>query len=125
MALSPDHPATQHADGTASKSMQGDSRGTNSHAKGLAIEVSDLTVAYHDRPVLWDVDVEVPSGVLMAVAGPNGAGKTTLFNAVTGTIPASSGSVIFHGLAEPVHIQGLKPDRITRLGIARTYQNIR
>jgi len=64
---------------------------------GLAIEVSDLTVAYHDRPVLWDVDVEVPPGVLMAVAGPNGAGKTTLIKAMLGLVKIAAGRVLIHG----------------------------
>jgi manganese/zinc/iron transport system ATP- binding protein len=63
----------------------------------LAIEVSDLTVAYHERPVLWDVDVEVPAGVLMAVAGPNGAGKTTLIKAMLGLVKIAAGRVLIHG----------------------------
>lgn len=64
---------------------------------GLAIEVSDLTVAYHDRPVLWDVDLEVPAGVLMAVAGPNGAGKTTLIKTMLGLVKPAAGRVLIHG----------------------------
>src|SRR5262245_50783951 len=47
-----------------------------------AVEVEDLTVAYRDKPVLWDIDLTVPQGVLMAVVGPNGAGKTTLLKAI-------------------------------------------
>ncbi len=43
-----------------------------------AIEVNDLTVAYQEHAVLWDIDLAVPQGVLMAIVGPNGAGKTTL-----------------------------------------------
>ena len=61
-----------------------------------AIEVSDLTVAYADRPVLWDVDLTVPSGVLMAIVGPNGAGKTTLIRAILGlTKPAAGRALVF------------------------------
>ena len=52
-----------------------------------ALEVDDLTVAYRERPVLWDVDVAVPAGVLMAIVGPNGAGKTTLIKSVLGLVP--------------------------------------
>ncbi len=63
----------------------------------LAIEVSDLTVAYRDRPVLWDVDVEVPAGVLMAVVGPNGAGKTTLLKAILGLVRPAAGTVRVFG----------------------------
>src|SRR3989344_4401938 len=47
--------------------------------KNAAIEVNDLTVAYKDSPVLWDIDMEVPKGVLMAIVGPNGAGEISIF----------------------------------------------
>ena len=43
-----------------------------------AVAVNDLTVAYHKKPVLWDIDLEIPSGVLMAIVGPNGAGNLHL-----------------------------------------------
>jgi manganese/zinc/iron transport system ATP- binding protein len=59
----------------------------------MAIEVTDLTVAYHEKPVLWDVDLSVPRGVLMAVVGPNGAGKTTLIKSVLGLVKTSAGQV--------------------------------
>jgi manganese/zinc/iron transport system ATP- binding protein len=62
-----------------------------------AVEVEDLTVAYHEKPVLWDVDLRVPSGVLMAIVGPNGAGKTTLIKTILGLIPAAAGEVLIHG----------------------------
>ncbi len=63
----------------------------------LAVEVADLTVAYRDRPVLWDVDLSVPAGVLMAVVGPNGAGKTTLMKAILGLVRPAAGQVRIHG----------------------------
>lgn len=62
-----------------------------------AIEVHDLTVAYRDKPALWDVDLSVPPGVLAAVVGPNGAGKTTLIKAMLGLIRPVSGRVLIHG----------------------------
>lgn len=62
-----------------------------------AIEVNDLTVAYREKPVLWDVDVEVPSGVLMAVVGPNGAGKSTLIKAMLGLVRPAAGQVLVYG----------------------------
>ena len=46
-----------------------------------AIVIEDLTVAYDVKPVLWDIDLEIPSGTLTAIIGPNGAGKTTLLKA--------------------------------------------
>jgi len=78
-----------------------------------AIKVEDLTVAYGDRPVLWDVDMEVPAGVLMAVVGPNGAGKTTLIKVVTGLIRPVAGSVAVFGkpYAEQRRLVGYVPQR--------------
>src|SRR5687768_9427060 len=64
---------------------------------GPAIEVHDLTVAYRDKPVLWDIDLAVPGGVLMAVVGPNGAGKTTLIKAMLGLVTPVAGEVLVHG----------------------------
>ncbi len=62
-----------------------------------AIDVHDLTVAYRDKPALWDIDLTVPPGVLAAVVGPNGAGKTTLIKAMLGLIRPVSGRVLIHG----------------------------
>jgi manganese/zinc/iron transport system ATP- binding protein len=62
-----------------------------------AVEVADLTVAYRETPVLWDVDLNVPKGVLMAIVGPNGAGKTTLIKAVLGLVRPAAGRVLVHG----------------------------
>lgn len=62
-----------------------------------AIEIHDLTVVYRDKPVLWDIDLTVPPGVLMAVVGPNGAGKTTLIKSILGLIKPVSGAVLVEG----------------------------
>jgi manganese/zinc/iron transport system ATP- binding protein len=62
-----------------------------------AIEVRDLTVAYKEKPVLWDIDIKVPHGVLMAIVGPNGAGKTTLVKAILGLIKPAAGSIFING----------------------------
>jgi manganese/zinc/iron transport system ATP- binding protein len=62
-----------------------------------AIEVNDLTVAYREKPVLWDIDLTVPSGVLLAIVGPNGAGKTTLIKSVLGLVPRAAGEVRVFG----------------------------
>jgi manganese/zinc/iron transport system ATP- binding protein len=61
------------------------------------ITVEDLTVAYREAPVLWDVDMEVPEGTLMAIVGPNGAGKSTLMKAILGLIEPSAGQVLIYG----------------------------
>jgi manganese/zinc/iron transport system ATP- binding protein len=78
-----------------------------------AIEVTDLTVAYHEKPVLWDVDLEVPAGVLMAIVGPNGAGKTTLIKAILGLIQPAAGQVLIHGrpYTQQRQIVGYVPQR--------------
>jgi manganese/zinc/iron transport system ATP- binding protein len=62
-----------------------------------AVEVTDLTVAYGEKPVLWDVDLEVPQGTLMAVVGPNGAGKTTLIRSILGMVKPAAGQALVHG----------------------------
>ena len=64
-----------------------------------ALEVEDLTVAYADQPVLWDIDLNVPSGVKMAIIGPNGAGKSTLVKAAMGLIKPVAGEVRIFGTA--------------------------
>ena len=63
----------------------------------VPLEIHDLTVAYHKRPVLWGVDIEVPAGQLVGVIGPNGAGKSTLIKAAMGLLPVSSGWVKVFG----------------------------
>ena len=62
-----------------------------------AIQVTDLTVAYQDKPVLWDIDLDVPPGVLLAIVGPNGAGKTTLVKAILGLVRPAAGNVLIYG----------------------------
>ncbi len=61
--------------------------------KRWALEVRDLTVSYDTKPVLWDVDIQIPEGVLLAVVGPNGAGKTTLIKTILGLVKPGSGSI--------------------------------
>jgi len=66
-----------------------------------AVEINDLTVAYDDKPVLWDLDLKIPKGKLLAIIGPNGAGKTTLIKAMLNLIPRVSGSIRFPGSTTP------------------------
>jgi len=65
--------------------------------KQVPISVEDLTVAYRQEPVLWDVDLEVPEGTLMAIVGPNGAGKSTLIKAILGLIKPAAGRIAIFG----------------------------
>lgn len=79
----------------------------------LAVCATDLTVAYRHRPVLWDIDLEVPTGKLMAIMGPNGAGKTTLIKAILGLVNTAAGRVQILGksYAKNRHLVGYVPQR--------------
>ena len=66
-------------------------------SRRLALAIDDLTVAYHSVPAIWDIDLEVPEGVLMGIVGPNGAGKSTLIKAILNLVPRAAGSVSFYG----------------------------
>ncbi|TWU39668.1 metal ABC transporter ATP-binding protein [Novipirellula artificiosorum] len=65
--------------------------------ESVPLSVYDLTVAYHRKPVLWDVQFDIPAGSLVGVVGPNGAGKSTLLKAVMDLIPVASGRVEVFG----------------------------
>lgn len=75
--------------------------------------INDLTVAYHRNPVLWDIDLTLPEGQLIAVVGPNGAGKSTLIKSVLGLVSKASGTVSIYG--QPYdrqrHLVGYVPQR--------------
>jgi len=83
--------------------------------------MKDAVKAFGGLLAVKDFNLSLPRGSLQGLIGPNGAGKTTAFNLITGIIPLTSGSVEFKG----ERIDGLEPFEVTRLGIARTFQNIR
>jgi branched-chain amino acid transport system ATP-binding protein len=85
------------------------------------LEVAGVTLKFGGVVALDGLDLTVEAGSITGVIGPNGAGKTTLFNALTGFARPQSGSIRFEGR----DLVGLEPHRITALGIARTFQNIR
>src|SRR5512146_1075194 len=68
-----------------------------------------------------DVSFSMEQGMIMGLIGPNGAGKTTLFNCITGYYPPSRGEILFKGRK----MNRLEPDRVCRLGMARTWQKVR
>lgn len=72
-------------------------RASPDHDPACPISIHDLTVAYHRRPVLWDIDYAGPEGQLIGIVGPNGAGKSTLIKACLNLVPIASGSVRFYG----------------------------
>jgi manganese/zinc/iron transport system ATP- binding protein len=67
------------------------------HEPQFALHIEDLTVSYNDAPVLWDIDLDVPHGVMAAIIGPNGAGKSTLIKAALGLLTPVAGHVRFAG----------------------------
>lgn len=67
------------------------------HSANSPVSIHALTVAYHRKPVLWDVDYDAPPNKLIAIVGPNGAGKSTLIKACLGLVPRASGVVEFWG----------------------------
>ena len=82
------------------------------------LKVSNVYKKFGGIHALEDVSMELQEGKIWAMIGPNGAGKTTLFNLITGTLPADSGKIEFHGES----ITNNKPYDVCRKGIARTYQ---
>ena len=88
---------------------------------GDLLEVRDLSLNFGGITALQDVSVSVAEGETLAVIGPNGSGKTSLFNCVTGIYRPTAGAVAFRGES----VLGRTPDAITRLGVARTFQNLR
>ena len=85
------------------------------------LELKDLTMKFGGVTALDKVNLDVYKGEILALIGPNGAGKTTVFNAVTGVYQATSGDIVFNGES----ILGLKRHKITKIGLARTFQNVR
>ncbi|MBE7940783.1 MULTISPECIES: ABC transporter ATP-binding protein [Ramlibacter] len=85
------------------------------------LKLSNVSKRFGGLTVLTDVSFEVPQGQVFGLIGPNGAGKTTVINLVTGLMPPTGGRIEFNGQS----LLGLPPHRITRLGLGRTFQNIR
>lgn len=85
------------------------------------LEVNKLTKAFGGLVALNNFVLKMEKGELVGLIGPNGAGKTTVFNLLTGLYQPTSGSIIFEGR----DLRGRHPHQITKMGIARTFQNIR
>jgi branched-chain amino acid transport system ATP-binding protein len=85
------------------------------------LELDNVTKRFGGLLAVSSVSFALDRGEILSMIGPNGAGKTTAFNCVTGLFPITSGSITLDGES----ISGLPPHRITKLGIARTFQNIR
>ena len=87
----------------------------------ITLRVENLTKNFGGISAVSDLTFELKSKEIMGIIGPNGAGKTTVFNLVTGVYQPTSGKVYFEGK----DITNMHPDQLVKLGIARTFQNIR
>ena len=93
----------------------------------MAVSLDNLVVATRVRKEFGglvatdDIDFTIPRGSIVSLIGPNGAGKTTFFNQLTGVYKPTSGSIVFDG----TDVVDMPPHAITKLGIGRTFQNIR
>ncbi len=85
------------------------------------LEIKNVSKFFGGLAANSDVSFEMAEGMIMGLIGPNGAGKTTLFNCITGYYPPSRGEILFKGKK----MNGLEPDRVCRLGMARTWQKVR
>ncbi|NYJ01026.1 branched-chain amino acid transport system ATP-binding protein [Nocardioides thalensis] len=85
------------------------------------LEIENLTLKFGGLTALDDVSFDINEGEILGLIGPNGAGKTTCFNAITGVYRPTSGAIRFNGRS----LAGMRKHQITKLGIARTFQNIR
>ncbi len=85
------------------------------------LEIKHVSKFFGGLAANSDVSFAIEEGLIMGLIGPNGAGKTTLFNCITGYYPPSRGEVIFKGK----RMNGLQPDQVCKLGMARTWQKVR
>jgi branched-chain amino acid transport system ATP-binding protein len=85
------------------------------------LELKNTTIKFGGITALNEVNFHVNRGEICALIGPNGAGKTTVFNVVTGVYPITSGEILFKG----ENLAGKKRHQVTKMGLARTFQNVR
>ncbi len=85
------------------------------------LELKNLTMQFGGVKALNQVNLQVKKGEICALIGPNGAGKTTVFNVVTGVYTPTEGEILFNGQS----LKGKNRHKITKMGIARTFQNVR
>ncbi len=89
------------------------------------LTVDGVSKRFGGLMALSDVSFSVERGTIVGLIGPNGAGKTTMFNCIAGIYKPSEGRILFAGDGNDRDVAGNKPERMTELGVARTFQNIR
>ena len=94
---------------------------TSASPQEILLEIRNVNKNFGGLQAIDDVTLDLPAGVITTLVGPNGAGKTTLFNLITGHLIPSSGTI--HWLGKP--LKGSQPWQVARLGIARTFQDLR
>ena len=90
-----------------------------------SLRVRGLTKRFGGLTALQSVDIEVEAASILSIIGPNGSGKTTLFNCISGLYRPSEGEVLLVRDGQEHSLVGLRPDQVTRTGLARTFQTIR
>ena len=89
------------------------------------LDIDGLTMRFGGLLALADVSFNVKKGEILGLIGPNGAGKSTMFNCISGVLKPTEGEMIFSPGDKSIRINGFKPEKMTYLGVARTFQNIR
>lgn len=87
----------------------------------FALQTKQATIKFGGLTAVNELSIEVKQGEIFGLIGPNGAGKTTVFNLLTGVYEPTSGDVLING----TRVNGMRPYQISRLGVSRTFQNIR
>ncbi len=98
---------------------------TNNIKDTVLLEIKNLNLSFGGIKAVQNVSFELYENELLGLIGPNGAGKTTVFNMISGFYRADSGDILFHDQNVIQNINALKPDAVNKIGIARTFQNIR
>jgi branched-chain amino acid transport system ATP-binding protein len=89
------------------------------------LDIDSLTMRFGGLLALADISFKVIKGEILGLIGPNGAGKSTLFNCVSGILKPTGGDMHFLAEDKKIRINGYKPEKMTFLGVARTFQNVR
>jgi branched-chain amino acid transport system ATP-binding protein len=88
--------------------------------KDIKVKIENLTLSFGGVKALRDINIDIKNNEILAIIGPNGAGKTCILNCINGFYKPQEGNIIFDGQ----NITRMRPDKVTKLGIARTFQNI-
>lgn len=92
----------------------------------MILKTNDITMQFGGVTAVYKLNIEINDHEIIALIGPNGAGKTTAFNMITGVYTPTEGKVIYtDAQGQDIDITGQRPSEIAKLGIARTFQNIR